>query len=86
MGLRTKVAGSKHGCLGCLLLDSRYPQLSQTVLTLFRFEEQSEDVNVFQNNFRVKLKKWKGSSHGGSAETNLTSIREDAGSISGLAQ
>ena len=36
------------------------------------------------NHFEQKINP--GSSHGGAAETNLTSIREDAGWIPGLAQ
>ena len=33
-----------------------------------------------------RFKRWRGSSHRGSADTNLTSLHEDAGSIPGLCQ
>jgi len=41
------------------------------------------EINIVQMNLQ-KYKSW--SSHHGSAETNLTSIHEDTGSIPGLAQ
>ena len=48
---------------------------------------------IDKNNFRVEITGWKDgrlkkgwSSHRGSLETNPTRIREDAGSIPGLAQ